>query len=288
MIRVLAILAIVLCSLPLRAEEYRVEKDLSYAPPSEGESKSTSLDVYVPSKGQDLPVVIWIHGGGWRIGDKWRVEEKPQAFTSRGMIFISINYRLDAGADYAIQEANVAQAVRWVHDHAQEYGGSPQKIFIMGHSAGAHLAALLATDERYLAAQKLQPNVLKGVILLDGAAYDIPRQIEQAPLPRMKKMYLDVFSEDVEKQRDASPLTHVAAGKNIPPFLILHVASRRDGRLQSEALGRKLREAGVPALVVAAENKTHLTINREFGAEGDEPTRRVFEFIEQLLMPPRQ
>jgi acetyl esterase/lipase len=117
------------------------------------------------------------------------------------------------------------------------------------------------------------------VILLDGAGYDIPRQISQAMLPRLRAMYTNVFTEDEVTQRDASPITHVARGKGIPPFLILHVASRRDSRAQSDGLAAKLREAGVEAKVVPAEGKTHLTINRELGEPDDTPTKEVFEFL---------
>ena len=117
------------------------------------------------------------------------------------------------------------------------------------------------------------------MILLDGAGYDIPRQIGQAMLPWLRAMYTNVFTEDEVTQRDASPITHVARGKGIPPFLILHVASRRDSRAQSDGLAAKLREAGVEAKVVPAEGKTHLTINRELGEPDDTPTKEVFEFL---------
>ena len=95
----------------------------------------------------------------------------------------------------------------------------------------------------------------------------------------MKAMYTGVFTEDEATQKDASPITHVARGKGIPPFLILHVASRRDSKAQSEGLAAKLREAGVEAKVVPAEGKTHATINRELGEPDDAPTRAVFGFL---------
>jgi arylformamidase len=149
----------------------------------------------------------------------------------------------------------------------------------MGHSAGAHLAALVGTDGRYLENEGLKLSDLSGVILLDGAGYDIPRQIQQAPLPRLKTMYTTVFGEDEAKQKDASPITHVVGGKGIPPFLILHVASRRDSKAHSEALAARLRGAGIEAKVVPAEGKTHATINRELGQADDPPTKAVFEFL---------
>jgi acetyl esterase/lipase len=120
---------------------------------------------------------------------------------------------------------------------------------------------------------------LSGVILLDGAGYDISRQIRQAWLPRMRAMDTGVFTEDEATQKDASPVTHVARGKGIPPFLILHVACRRDSKAQSEGLAARLREAGVEAQVVPAERKTHVTINWGLGEPDDSPTGAVFEFL---------
>ena len=92
-------------------------------------------------------------------------------------------------------------------------------------------------------------------------------------------MYTTVFTEDEATQKDASPITHVAGDKGIPPFLILHVAGRRDSKAQSDGLAARLREAGVEAKVVPAEGKTHATINRELGQPDDAPTKDVFEFL---------
>jgi acetyl esterase/lipase len=255
----------------------QVEKDIAY---SEAGGDRTSLDVYAPDHGKDHPVVVWVHGGAWQIGDKRLVQAKPKAFNEHGYLLISVNYRFHPAVTYKEQAGDIAQAIRWVKDHAREHGGDPGKIFLMGHSAGAHLVALVATDGRYLEEAGLKLCDLSGVILLDGAGYDIPRQISQTLLPRLKAMYTNVFTEDEETQKDASPITHVARGKGIPPFLILHVASRRDSRAQSEGLAAKLREAGVEVKVEPAEGKTHLTINRELGEPEDGPTKVVFKFLQ--------
>jgi acetyl esterase/lipase len=252
-----------------------VQKDIAY---SDAGGNRTRLDVYIPGDGKDHPVLIWIHGGAWQIGDKRLVQAKPRAFNERGYVLVSVNYRFHPAVTYSEQAGDIAQAIRWVHDHAREHGGDPGRVFLMGHSAGAHLAALVGTDERHLMCDGLKLSDLSGVILLDGACYDIPRQVKQTMLPRMKAMYT---KEDEATQRDASPTTHVAKGKGIPPFLILHVARRHDSKAQSEALAAKLREAGVTATVVPAEGKTHLTINRELGEPGDGPTEAVFEFLRE-------
>jgi acetyl esterase/lipase len=254
----------------------KVRKDIAY---SDAGGNRTSLDVYAPGEGEDHPVVIWVHGGAWQIGDKRLVQAKPTAFNEQGYVLVSVNYRLHPAVTYKEQAGDIAQAIRWAKDHSGEHGGDPGRIFLMGHSAGAHLAALVGTDGRYLKEAGLKLSDLSGVILLDGAGYDIPRQIRQAMLPRLRAMYTNVFTEDEATQRDASPVTHVARGKGIPPFLILHVASRRDSKAQSEGLAARLREAGVEAKVVPAEGKTHATINRELGEPDDAPTGVVFEFL---------
>lgn len=165
-------LLLILFSIPsVPADQMKIERDISY---SEAGGKLTSLDVYAPADGTKQPVVVWIHGGGWRRGDKSRVHERPTVFTSKGYVLVSINYRLSPHVTYREQGQDIARAIRWVRDNIDEYGGNPEKLLLMGHSAGAHLAALVATDESYLGSEKLKLGALSGVILLDGAGYDIP------------------------------------------------------------------------------------------------------------------
>jgi arylformamidase len=277
MIQLLPFMFAILTVVPaLAAEGERVQKNIAY---SDAGGDRTRLDVYSPADGKGHPVVIWIHGGAWKFGDKANVQMKPKAFNDQGYVLVRVNYRFHPVVTYKEQAGDIARAIHWVHEHARDYGGDPSRVFLMGHSAGAHLAALVGTDDRYLKSKGLKLSDLSGVILLDGAGYDIPRQIQQAPLPRLKTMYKTVFGEDETKQKDASPITHVAGGTGIAPFLILHVASRWDSKAQSEGLAAKLRGAGIEVKVVPAEGKTHATINRELGQPDDLPTKAVFEFL---------
>src|SRR5262245_7447244 len=116
-----------------------VRRDIPYGDKAERQV----LDVYAPKGAKDLPVVFWIHGGGWQTGDKKEVQIKPQAFNDKGFVFISTNYRLLPAVDMGTLIRDVAKAVRWVHDHIPEHGGDPKRLFVMGHSAGAQLAALI-------------------------------------------------------------------------------------------------------------------------------------------------
>lgn len=265
------ILAWALPALSMAAE--KTAKDIVYARGADDKS-NTSLDVYALAEGADHPIMIWIHGGGWQFGNKSQVHLKPQAFNEKGFVFVSVGYRFHPAVTYKEQAGDIARAIDWVAKNAKEYGGSPEQIYLMGHSAGAHLAALVATDHRYLEAAGRKLDVLKGVVLLDGAGYDVPRQVQLSFLPKVKKFYTNVFTEDKGAQTDASPITHVAKNKGIPPFLILHVARRPDAKIQSEALGAKLTQAGVEVKVVPAEGKSHATINRELGIPTTRPRKR--------------
>jgi len=265
-----------------RGVEGKVLKDIAYfeaEPGAEGDQQR-ALDLYAPESGEGMPIVVWIHGGGWKHGDKRGVQEKPEFFNELGMILVSLNYRLHPDADYRGQAGDIAKGIRWVHDHAKEYGGRGDRIFLMGHSAGAHLAALVSTDERYLKEVGLDLKNLRGTILLDGAGYDIPKNVKLT-FPRLRGTYTSVFGEDEEEQRKASPIAYVESGKGIPPFLILYVADRPGSRLQSNQFGEKLNEAGCKTEVIGAENKTHATINREIGLEGDVPTQEIVKFLKE-------
>src|SRR5206468_3269015 len=134
-------------------------------------------------------------------------------------------------ADSAKTKLNVTRdipkSVRWVHDHIAEHGGDPKRILVMGHSAGAQLAALICTDDRYLKAEGLSLAIVKGCVPVDGDTYDVPAIIETAEtrlrahgLPMPKFGHRLKFGNDPEKHRDFSAVTHVAKGKGIPPFLI--------------------------------------------------------------------
>ena len=276
--RTAASLAFLLVACPLLTAEPTVHHGLAYAEPK---NDRQMLDVYAPAKGKKLPVVVWIHGGGWRAGDKSEVHKKPQAFTDKGFVFVSINYRLLPKATIKQMAGDVAKAIRWVHDHAKDYGGDPNTIFVMGHSAGAQLAALVCTDERYLKAEGLSFALLKGCVPVDGDTYDVPLQIMTVE-KRRADIYRIKFGDE-KMQKELSPVTHVARGKNIPPFLILHVADHPETRTQSQRLVKALQAAGVPARAYPAAGKNHTTINADLGLPGDRPTQVMFAFLSEVL-----
>ncbi|MEQ8786685.1 MAG: alpha/beta hydrolase [Pirellulaceae bacterium] len=276
-----SLVALLLFAPSLLAAEPRLKRDIPYAEPRH---ERRMLDVYAPAEGKEHPIVVWIHGGGWRKGDKSDVAEKPRAFVEKGYVFVSINYRFFPQVRLQEMTADVAQAVRWVHDHGREYGGDPDRIFVMGHSAGAHLAALVSTDHRYLKQQGLSLSSIKGCVPIDTAVYDVARQIArvEAGEPRRAASYRETFG-DGDSQRQLSPVTHAAADKGVPPFLVMCVADREDAVIQSKLLVEALEKADVAADLLAAEGKTHRTIDAELGLPDDPPTEALFAFVNRVL-----
>jgi len=260
------------------AADMQVHRDLDYVEPR---NERQMLDVYAPTEGKGHPVVFWIHGGGWQRGDKTSVQAKPQAFVDKGFVVVSTNYRFVPNVTIKEMAGDIAKAIRWVHDHAREYGGSPDTISVMGHSAGAQLAALICTDDRYLKTEGLSLSVIKGCVPVDGDTYDVPMQIQTVE-KRRADIYRWKFGNE-ESQKDLSPVTHVAKDKNMAPFVILHVADHRETKAQSQRLAKALREVGVSAKAFPAEGKDHGTINADLGLPDDEPTKAIFEFLNKTL-----
>lgn len=236
-----------------------------------------SLDVYAPATGQNHPVIVMVHGGGWQRGDKANTNiatNKYRHFTQAGYVFVSINYRLSPAVKHPAHVQDVAKALAWVAKNINRYSGNPARIYLMGHSAGAHLAALVATDQRYLEAAGENLQLLKGVVLLDGAGYDIPRLMQEHNQP---DFYVDAFGNDARIWKDASPVTHITSGKSIPPFLIFYTPRTRSQML-TESLHQSLRSAGIPTRIKMV-NKSHAQINREVGQSGDDVTQSIMEFL---------
>lgn len=278
---------LVACALASQARAQDVKKNIPYNEPA---LDRQVLDVYSPPQAKNLPVVFWIHGGGWQVGDKSDVQIKPRAFTEKGFVFVSTNYRLWPNVDMGTIVRDIARSIRWVHDHIAEYGGDPERLFVMGHSAGAQLAALVSIDDRYLKAEGLSLSIIKGCVPVDGDTYDVPAIIETAEtrhrvhgLPPIKNGHRVKFGSDPAKHRDYSAVTHVASGKGIPPFLIMHVAGHPDTTAQAQRLASVLQGAGIPVKVYGARESTHSKINADIGVPDDPGTKAVFEFVDAAL-----
>src|SRR5262249_5838049 len=269
------------------AQTQDVKRNIPYAEPAH---ERQVLDVYSPPHAKNLPVIFWIHGGGWQTGDKTSVQLKPLFFVDKGFVFVSTNYRLLPSVDMATIVRDIAKSIRWVHNHVADYGGDPTRLFVMGHSAGAQLAALICTDDRYLKAEGLSLAIIKGCVPVDGDTYDVPAIIETAEtrrrvhgLPQARLGHGEKLGNDPAKHRDFPAVTHVAKEKGIPPFLILYVAEHPDTSAQAQRLGNVLKEAGVPVTLFGARETTHNKINADLGSPDDPATKALSEFLGKAL-----
>ncbi|HIE97699.1 MAG: alpha/beta hydrolase [Fuerstiella sp.] len=252
------------------------------------------LDIYTPEKATDkiLPVMFWIHGGGWQQGDKTDVGLKPQVLTERGFVFVSTNYRLLPDVEMDVLTHDVAKAFGWVHRNIAKYGGDPKRIFVGGHSAGAQLAALICTDDRYLKEEGVSFDVLRGCVPVDGDTYDIPKIIMTAEHRQTLyggKMYTfghrQKFGNDPEKHIDFSAVTHVAKDKGIPPFLLLYFPGNPDTRAQARRLEAVLKESQIPARSYGKRDSNHSRLNNELGKPDDPATQELYRFLDPLMAP---
>ncbi len=269
-------LSVLLLSAAATTGEISSKRNLAYGP-----AERQVLDLFSPESDRPAPVVLWIHGGAWKFGDKSHLQSKPAWLTGEGWGLVAMNYRFVPTVTWREQAADVAAAIAWLQTHGAEEGLDPTRIVLMGHSAGAHLAALVANDLQYLTNAKADPGAICGVVLVDGAGYDVPRQSKFAR-GWLGNVYEDVFSNSPAEQQAASPLTHVKPRGQWPEFLILHCADRIASREQAILLSTALLKSGAKATVYSAQGKTHMTINRELGAEEDLSTKEIERFLGDL------
>ncbi len=269
-------IALFVITLLSASQLHAAQKNIPYGP---GERQR--LDVYKPDNGKPAPVVLWIHGGAWKFGDKSHLNGKAEWLTGEGWALVAMNYRFVPQVTWREQAADVAEAVKWIQTSGAKHGFDASRIVLMGHSAGAHLAALVATDEQYLEAAQAKAATIVGVVLIDGAGYDIPRQAKFAR-GWLGGIYTEVFSTDVAEQQAASPVTYATSRKLWPQFLILHCASRVASTNQAKLLANALQSAGAKAVTFSARDKNHMTINRELGTPEDEPTAAINELLWKL------
>ena len=258
-----------------------------------------TLDLYRPAparRADHRGIVVYVHGGGWRQGDKRAVGAKARLFTRAGYVFASVNYRLSPSPPAPANTArirfpdhprDVAEAVVWLHRHARTFGGDRRRIALIGHSAGAHLVALVATDPSYLGRLPGPRPVISGFVPLDAGAFDVAASIRQSPAGR-RSLFTNAFGTPAEEARDprwaaASMFTHADPGD--PRALVVN-QRRRGGLAARYAAGL----GGAPDAQVLLLDKNHTEINRDLGIAGDTSalTPTVLGFVRSVLGPPRR
>ncbi|MFO6445705.1 alpha/beta hydrolase [Erythrobacter sp. NE805] len=253
---------------------------LAYGPDS-----LQALDLWVPEGAKKAPLVLFVHGGGWKRGSKNNATSRalPAHMLEQGYAFASIDYRLVPRNTVEEQARDVAAALAHLLKRAESLGIDPTRVVLTGHSAGAHLVALVGTDERYLKAAGLSFADIDGVIPNDGAAYDVAEQLAAGP-KMMAPTYVQAFGTDLARQKALSP-TLQAAAPNAPAFLLLHV-QRPDAIAQSNALAAALRRAGTKAEVAGFPGeglRGHMEINRKLGQSNYPATAVMDAWLKKVL-----
>ncbi len=275
-------------AMPVKVSEQstgKTHRDIPYARIPGVASNLLSLDIYTPAgpaKPDGWPVVMMVHGGGWRAGDKANDgvgRKKAAFFTAQGFVYVAVNYRLSPAVKHPVHAGDVACATAWVLDHIRNYGGDPARLSLMGHSAGAHLAALITTDESHLGKFGKSPALINSVILLDTAGYDIPRHMGTSSEGLIKNViFRNAFGGNPKVWAEASPINHVQEGKARPRFLVFYTDRKTSGPISRDFVAA-LRKAGTPAAAVLTKGKTHTTLNLNIGQPDDGPSKLLLEFL---------
>ena len=260
-------------------EKLSVSKDIPYI---EEHHPQQTLDIYWSQGDAPMPVVIYVHGGGWAFGDKAEVHAKPGFFMAHNMALVSVNYRLRWDYNIYDQLEDIASAIHWVRKNSSSYNIDKSKIVLMGHAAGAHLASLLATDQRVLKVHSVPVTAIRLVAAIDTASYDIDRLMSIGNFIEQRQHRL-IFGDEEKVWRQASPITHVQANKSIPSFALLYVADSELSSSQAVRFSRQLSKYDVQTILIPGNQKDARSIDVELGTPGDIPTLALMAFIRATL-----
>jgi acetyl esterase/lipase len=269
-LRIALTLAALAAALPAAAADMRFVRDVAY-----GADARQRFDVYGPEGAHGAPVIFMVHGGGWAIGDKANravVRNKTARWVPRGFVFVSANYRMLPEADPLEQARDVARALAAAQAQAASWGGDPARFILMGHSAGAHLVALIASAPKI--ALDLGARPWLGTVELDSAALDVERIMRGRHL----RLYDRAFGTDPAYWEKASPLARLAAPG--APFLAVCSTRRADSCPAARDYAAKAQALGTRASVLE-EDLSHGEINEQLGEDSDY-TRAVEAFLDAL------
>jgi acetyl esterase/lipase len=225
---------------------YQRTTDLAY-----GDQPRQKLDVYRPTKSSGASVVIFFYGGHWQNGEKADYRFVAQALTSRGFVAVLPDYRFYPQITFPAFVQDGAAAVRWVHDNISRFGGDPTKIYLMGHSAGAHVAVLLTLDGHYLKDMGLDRNAIRATAGLSGP-YDF------VPLPGDKAVF-GMEPTDSTPDPAIEPI-HFVDG-HAPPILLLHgLKDKTVDSGNSARLAAKIKSAGGNVQYIAYPSRAHVGV----------------------------
>ena len=249
-------------------QEVEVTTDVAYRTDADAHKTRHKLDVYVPKGKKDFPVLFFVHGGAWQIGDKLTFRDPAKQFAEQGIGVVCPNYRLSPAVQHPKHIEDVAKAFAWTVDNIGKYGGDATKIVIGGHSAGGHLAALMATDETYLKAEKKKLTDIRGVVGVSGV-YAIDHRVE---------MLHKAFTDDEKACKAASPMEYVAADR--PPMLLAYAEKDFPGLPPgAEAFAKALAKSKNDATAKEYKGRDHISIMTDMKKADDPLFVAAKEFI---------
>lgn len=241
----------------------RMQSDIPHKSIAYGNDKRQNVDLYrLPKTATFPPLVVFVHGGGWRRGNEKLVDDKPEYFTSLGYAFASIGYRMLPDTHVEQQAEDVGAAIRMLHQRGRELGFDPDRIILVGHSAGAHLVSMMGTNPVYTANAF---SAIRGVLPIDGAGYDVALQMKQSPFIS-KKLYEPAFGTDPARQRALSPITYAGA-PDVRSWFMLYSSERRDSPKQNQLLAAAVKRGGAETEMLALP-LGHGPINIKLGTKG--------------------
>ncbi len=253
-----------------RAFDVQVVSDQHYSAATEGDKNL--LDLYLPRGRAGFPVLLFVHGGSWIQGSKDDFRSQGITFAGHGVGLAVVDYRLSPEFRHPAHIQDVARAFAWVRANIAKYGGHPDELFVGGHSAGGHLAALLGSDGSYLEAEHLSFADLSGVIPISGEYNIRPGR------------WPEVFGDGTGDTRDPSPTRHID-GKR-PPFLILFAEHDSPSvRRQSDELSSNLRAQSSDVASIEIKDRGHASIVHEISKPGDVTLATMLAFIERHSAP---
>jgi acetyl esterase/lipase len=272
LLRLLAALAILATGVFQAGADSRL--DVPYGPAG----AENTLDVqYQP--GGAKPLIVFAHGGGWQHGDKKPGTRLLARSFSPTYTFASVNYRLAPGATIKDAASDVARVIGYLQQHAAEYAIDPTRIVLMGHSAGAHLVALVATDGSYLAEAGVAPETIRGVVMLDCIACDIEAFMEKKPYNETLR---GMLGTDRDSWRAYSPVAFARSAAHTPPFMVTYSPDRRGSALDAQSLSAAL-APHCPACVSKGYSKEHMSFVRDLANPDDAMTKDILDFIKARL-----
>jgi acetyl esterase/lipase len=251
-------------------DNFEKHANIAYRTDKDADKERHVLDVYAPKGKKNFPVVLFVHGGSWKSGNKNLYAALGGSLASDGIGCVICNYRLSPAVQHPAHVEDVAKAFAWTCDNIAKYGGNKEQLFLCGHSAGGHLVSLLATDPQYLKAEKHSPGEVKGVASLSGI-YEIATDV---------KVFNDPFGTDQKVCKAASPLTHVV-GKH-PPFFLAY-ADNDFPKLDktAENMCAALKKVESPAELIKCKDRNHYTIIIKF-VDNTDPLNKAFrEFVQK-------